>query len=173
MQHLLGKTYGLLCHNWAMVSDSFVYGKPRAVDDMVSVFWGWHFKSSVCVCWIIIGNDATVGNYRTRNIYNVTIYKTLKWAERATLKLPLATETLIWLNIIGWFGGSLLKFNYCDEYLACKQEVFCERYIRFKGNWELLSVERLGVLLKSAQLQLNGTWEAKPVLKYESSCFRK
>ena len=34
-------------------------GKPRAVDNMVSMFWGWHFKSSVCVCWAVIGNDAT------------------------------------------------------------------------------------------------------------------
>ena len=42
-----------------------------------------------------------------KNIYNVTIYKTLKQTERTTLKLPLATETLIWLNIIGWVGGSL------------------------------------------------------------------
>ena len=31
----------------------------------------------------------------------------LKWTEPAMLKLPLATETLIWLNIIGWAGGSL------------------------------------------------------------------
>ena len=34
-------------------------GKPRAVDNIVSVFWGWHFNSSVCVCWAVIGNDAT------------------------------------------------------------------------------------------------------------------
>ena len=34
-------------------------GKPRAVDNMVSVFWGWHFYSSVCVCWTAIGNYAT------------------------------------------------------------------------------------------------------------------
>ena len=34
-------------------------GKPRAVDNMASMFWGWHFKSSVCVCWAVIGNDAT------------------------------------------------------------------------------------------------------------------
>ena len=106
-------------------------------------------------------------------IYNVTIYKTLKWTEPTTLKLPLATETLIWLNIIGWVGGSLLRCNYYDEYLACEQEDFCERYIKFKGNWELLSGERLVILLKIAQLQLNGTWETKPVPKYESSCFRK
>ena len=69
-----------------------------------------------------------------KNIYNVTIYKTVKQTERTTLKLPLATETLIWLNIIGWVGGSLLRCNYYDEYLACEQEDFCERYITFKGN---------------------------------------
>ena len=26
-------------------------GKLGAADNMVSVFWGWHFKSSICVCW--------------------------------------------------------------------------------------------------------------------------
>ena len=75
-----------------------------------------------------------------KNIYNVTTYKALKWPERTTLKLPLAR--LIWLNIIGWMGGSLLRCNYYDEYLACEQEDFCERYIKFKGDWELLSGER-------------------------------
>ena len=68
---------------------------------------------------------------------------------------------------------SLLRCSYYDEYLACDQEDFCERYIKFKRNWELLSGERLVILLKIAQLQLNGTWEVRPVLKYESSCFRK
>ena len=33
--------------------------------------------------------------------------------------------------------------------------------------------ERLVILLKVAQLQLNGTSETKLVPKYESSCFRK
>ena len=83
-----------------------------------------------------------------KNIYNVTIYKTLKWTEPTTLKLPLATETLIWLNIIGWVGGSLCRCNYYDEYFACEQEDFCERYIKFKGNWELLSGERLAIFWK-------------------------
>ena len=41
---------------------------------------------------------------------------------------------------------SLLRCNYYDEYLACEQEDFCERYIKFKGNWELLSGERLAIL---------------------------
>ena len=68
---------------------------------------------------------------------------------------------------------SLLRCNYYEEYLACEQEDFCERYIKFKGSWELLSGERLVILLKITQLQLNSTWEAKPVLEYESSCFRK
>ena len=129
--------------------------------------WVWHFKSSVCVCWAVIGSDAT------RNVFNVTIYKTLKWTELTTPKLPLLTETLIWLNIIGWVGGSLLRCNYYHEYLACEEEDFCERYILVEGDWELLSGERLVILLKIAQLQLNGTWETKPVPKYESSCFRK
>ena len=57
--------------------------------------------------------------------------------------------------------------------LACEEEHFCERYILLEGDWESLSGERLVILLKIDQLQLNGTWEAKPVPKYESSCFRK
>ena len=77
-------------------------------------------------------------------IYNVTIYKTLTWTEPTTLKLPLATETLISLNIKGMVGGSLLRCNYYDEYLANEQEDFCERYIKFKGElrttiWRTLS----------------------------------
>ena len=49
----------------------------------------------------------------------------------------------------------------------------CERYILLERVWELLSGERLVILLKITQLQLNGIWEAKPVPKYESSCFQK
>ena len=40
----------------------------------------------------------------------------------------------------------LLRCNYYDEYLACEQEDFCERYIKFKGNWELLPGEGLAIL---------------------------
>ena len=29
---------------------------------------------------------------------------------------------------------SFLRCNYYNEYLACEQEDFCERYIKFKGN---------------------------------------
>ena len=58
-------------------------GKPRAVNNMASMFWGCHFKSSVCVCRTVIGNDAT-------KIYNVTIYKALKWTELTALKFPLS-----------------------------------------------------------------------------------
>ena len=71
----------------------------------------------------VIGSDAT------KNKFNVTIYKTLKWNELTTLKLPLSTETLIWLNITGWVGESLLRCNYYREYLACEEEAFCEQYI--------------------------------------------
>ena len=81
-----------------------------------------------------------------KNIYNVTIYKTLKWTEPTTLKLPLETETIILLNIIGWVRGSFLRCNYYDDYLACEQEDFYELYIKFKVNWELLSGERLAIL---------------------------
>ena len=70
-------------------------------------------------------------------------------------------------------GGSLLRCNYYHEYLACEEEDFCERYILVEVDWELLSEERLVILLKIAQIQLNGTWETKPVPKYEPSCFRK
>ena len=59
-----------------------------------------------------------------QKIYNTTIYKTLKWTEITTLKVPLATETLIWLYIIGSVGGGLLRCNYHHEYLICKQEDF-------------------------------------------------
>ena len=40
---------------------------------------------------------------------------------------------------------SLSRCNYYDESLACEQEDFCERYIKFKGNWELLFGERLAI----------------------------
>ena len=69
------------------------------------------------------------------------------------LKLPLSTETLIWLNIIGWVEGSLLKCNYYHEYLACEEEDYCQQSVLVKGNWERLSGERLVILLKIAQLQ--------------------
>ena len=68
---------------------------------------------------------------------------------------------------------SLLRCNYYHEHLACEEEDFCERYILLEGDWELLSEERLVILLKIAQLQLKDTWKAKPVPKYESSCFQK
>ena len=58
----------------------------------------------------------------------------LKWTEPTTLRLPVATKTLIRLNSIGWVGGSLLRCNYYDEYLACEQKDLCQRYIKFKGN---------------------------------------
>ena len=66
---------------------------------------------------------------------------------------------------------SLLRCNYYHEYLACDEEDLWTIHIPW--DWELLSGERLVILLKIAQLQLNGTWEMKPVWKYESSCFRK
>ena len=69
-----------------------------------------------------------------KNIFNIAIYKTLKWTERTSLKLFFAAETLIWLNIIGWVGASLLICNYYDEYLSCEQEDFCKQYIKFKGT---------------------------------------
>ena len=66
---------------------------------------------------------------------------------------------------------SLLRCNYYHEYLACDEEDLWTIHITW--DWELLSGERLVILLKIAQLQLNGTWETKPVPKYESSCFPK
>ena len=41
---------------------------------------------------------------------------------------------------------SFLRCNYYDEYLACEQEDLCERYIKFKGKWELLFGEHLAIL---------------------------
>ena len=34
-------------------------GKLKAVDNIASMFLGWHFKSNVYVCWAVIENDAT------------------------------------------------------------------------------------------------------------------
>ena len=65
----------------------------------------------------------------TKNIFNVTIYKALKWTEITTLKFPLLTETFIWLNIKGWVGGSSLRCNYYHEYLVYEEGDFCERCI--------------------------------------------
>ena len=47
-----------------------------------------------------------------------------------------------------WVGGSLLRCNYYLEYLACEEEDFSERYILVEEDWELLSGERLVILLK-------------------------
>ena len=68
---------------------------------------------------------------------------------------------------------SLLRYNHYHQPLTCEEEDFYEQYILVEGDWELLSGEHLVILLKIAQLQLNGTWETKPVPKYESSCFQK
>ena len=38
---------------------------------------------------------------------------------------------------------SLLRCNYYDEYLACKEEDFCEWYILLEGDWELLESAEL------------------------------
>ena len=62
------------------------------------------------------------------------MYKTLKWTELATLKLSLLTEALIWLNIIRWMGGNLLRCNYYHEYLACEDKNFCEQHILVEGD---------------------------------------
>ena len=64
-------------------------------------------------------------------------------------------------------GGSefvkmqLLPRVRCNYYHEYEEEDLCEGYILLK----LLSGERLVILLKIAQLQLNGTWEAKPAPK--------
>ena len=50
---------------------------------------------------------------------------------------------------------SLLRCNYYHEYLACEEEGFSERYVLAEEVWELLSAERLVILLKIAHLQLN------------------
>ena len=86
----------------------------------------------------------------------------------AAVKLKLLSGLILWRE-----GGSLLRCNYYYEYLACEEEDFCEQYILVEAGWELLSGERLVILLKITQLQANGTWETKPLPKYESSCFQK
>ena len=47
---------------------------------------------------------------------------------------------------------SLLRRNYYHKYLACEEEGFCERYVLAEEVWELLSAERLVILLKIAHL---------------------
>ena len=51
----------------------------------------------------------------------------------------------------------LLRCYYYHGHLACEKEDFCERHILFEGDRELLSGERLVILQKITQLQLNGT----------------
>ena len=64
-------------------------GKPGAVDNMVPMRLRMLSRNR---------------DWYNKIIYNVTIYKPLKWTEPTTLKLPLAAETLIWLHISGWEG---------------------------------------------------------------------
>ena len=68
-QQLLGKTFGLRYQNGATVSDSFAKTKTRSCRQHGLMFSGWHFKSRVCVCWAIMGNDATK-NIQCNNIYH-------------------------------------------------------------------------------------------------------
>ena len=88
-----------------------------------------------------IGKPRAVGNMAS--IFRGCHFKSSVWS-----KLPLWTETLIWLNMIEWVGEILLRCNYYHEYLACEQAECCERYILVERNWELLSRERLVILLK-------------------------
>ena len=55
----LGKNLRPPVPQWRNGQWLFAYRKPRAVDNITPMFWGWYFKSSVCVCWAVIGNDAT------------------------------------------------------------------------------------------------------------------
>ena len=45
-----------------------------------------------------------------------------------------------------------MQRNYYQKYLACEEEEFSERYILFEGDWELLSRERLVILLKNCSV---------------------
>ena len=38
----------------------------------------------------VVSAYAVIGSDSTKNIYSVTVYKTLRWTELATLKLPLS-----------------------------------------------------------------------------------
>ena len=55
----LGKNLRPPVRKWSNDQWLLPIGKPRAVDNMASMFWGWYFKSSVCVCWPAIGNYVT------------------------------------------------------------------------------------------------------------------
>ena len=58
-QQLLGKIYASGNKMEQRSVTLLPTGKPRAVDNTASMFWDWPFRSSVCVCWAVIGNDAT------------------------------------------------------------------------------------------------------------------
>ena len=64
-----------------------------------------------------------------QKLYNVTIYKNAEMSWTNNAKIATGNWNTYWLNIIGWVGGILFRCNYYEEYLACEQEDFCERYI--------------------------------------------
>ena len=107
----LGKNLRLPAPKWSNGQTLLSIGKAKAVDKTTSLFWGWHLKVVPAYTAPKIGNDAT--------------------------KNKLATETLNWLNIIGWVSGSYLRCNYYHEYLACEQEDF-SRVLR-TTVWRVLS----------------------------------
>ena len=98
-KQLLGKTYGLRCQKGAMANDSLAYGKTKNCRQHGSYVLGLTFLQS---CLRMLSRNRKWCN---KIIGNVT-----------------GTKSLIWLNIIGWLGGSLLRCNYYDEYLVCEQE---------------------------------------------------
>ena len=97
-----------------------------------------------------------------KNIHNVTIYKTLKWTERTTLKLLLATETLIWLNIIGKGEGVCSDATITTSIWLVNRKIFVNDTLNLRGTenyylenvqlfcWKLLSYS-LTALEKQSQ----------------------
>ena len=77
--------------------------------------------------------------------------------------MPLASETIIWLNIIGWVAGSLLRCIYCHKYWACVKCNYYHEYlacVRCSYYHEYLACET-GILLWMIHL-VQGDWELLP-----------
>ena len=141
MQQLLGKIYSIRCQNGAIVS-SFAYRKIKSCRQHDLLFWGWYFKSSVCVCWAVIGIDATK-NIPCNNLKNAKIDGTYNakiaagnWnpylAQRYRVRWKVVKMQLLTLTwVFGLWTGRLLLMIHLVQ-----------------GDWELQSGESLVILLK-------------------------
>ena len=150
-QQLLGNpmAFGTKMEQWSVTL--LPIGKPRAADNMTSMFWGWHFKSSACVCEAVIENDAT-------KIYAMlTISKMPKWTELTIVKLPLSTWTLPCLNSFRVGGKEFIKMQLLPRVFGLwRGKLLWKIRIIWRGLrttvWRALSY-----FVEITQLQLSGT----------------